>query len=1463
VKIGSIGAQPPNGELGHFSSANSPRGIAVNNATGNVYVADFNNQRIDEFSSGGTPIRAWGNQVVASGPDLATPISAVQTLTVTATGGRYTLRFSGQSTGEIEAGAGKFTAIQTALTGLSSVGSGNVTVSETSSGVYKITFGGTLANTPEPLIETESGPGTPLTGGTASVANTTTGTTGFTVCNAGSDTCKVGSQTAARGGMQGPTGVAIDQSTGNVYVTEQNNRRVDEYTSSGEWIATWGLNVVSFGQDNTGTGFEICKATSNPVDICQAGAAGGIAGGAFKEPFNSGIAVEPAAPHDVLVADQTNNRVQVFSPSGEFVEAFGFDVVESGPDNTGTGFEVCKKVEGDVCKAGTGGTAVGQFGAATGASRLAADGNGNVYVVDFVNKRVLKFTPGGGTFTATEFGPSGPTATPFAVAIDPTTNNVLIGREASGGTSEMQVAEYSPSDTLLETHGVGSKISEGTASSAMSGNLAYYPSSGNILLDFISTTAPKVFILNNTPAPTVHFTEVANLSATSATFKGTVTPPAEVEGQRSEVTWRFEYSTDNAHWTKAPPVDKSAGSEPEVADPVEESVTGLRPDTTYFVRLCATTGPGSEACDPTPAREFTTLQETPTIVSTWPEEVTQTEATLGGEVDPNSLSTTYHFEWGTEPGVYTHRVPGVERHIGAGSAGVVVQEKISGLEPATEYHYRLIATNSKGTVTGTDQIVETLDTCGLPDDRCYELVSPPDKGPIGAAGDSSISAQELQFQAAPEGSAIAYQMAYGLPEATSGTEVAYLAQRSAHGWTSGQLAPAIQVPVNNTGSAVTSRVLGMASDLSCGIYVSTQPLTEGAPTAALDAGKALLYSRDASGQYALISDRVPTFINGPDTTLKEYLLVGMSEANGDNCGRVIFRTAFQYEGVPGAGRERLYEWDHGVLRNVGVIPGPSGPVVTEAVPGAISATVGAGEQHATDYWNAVSDDASRVVFSAKSQVGEDANQFAVFVRDHASGSGDLSAGSTTIEDLTTSAGSFSAGQEISGAGIPSSTTVTGVGSGSITLSQSATADGEEVALDAFRTVDASQSQTATANNGSSRYEVASDNGNYVFFAARYGLASPANGGSSTGATSCSVGTEGNPNGTGCDLYRYSLADGRLVDLSADTTDAHGASVAGVLGASEDGDRIYFAARGKLTSGGRTEAENVAGNTYGVYLWEEGDISYVGRVPNWEALWVARSGAQFTAPGKWNSRVTPDGRDLLFESNQNLTGYESGGAFEAYLFGAASGSLTCISCRHDQKPSVSSQTRLSSGGDIRDILGPPRTLAGDGGEARVFFFSEDALATGAIEGKNNLYQWEHGQVTFIGSSEPGTTNLALRFAGSSADGNDVYFTTVNRLDWEDVDGKLDVYDARVGGGFVQPPAPPAACQSLNEGSCQGVPAGTSAASAIASTAEGRGNPKAAETKKPHPHKKKRYRHRRKRHHHTRSHKRTGTDRRHAK
>ncbi len=46
--------------------------------------------------------------------------------------------------------------------------------------------------------------------------------------------------------------------------------------------------------------------------------------------------------------------------------------------------------------------------------------------------------------------------------------------------------------------------------------------------------------------------------------------------------------------------------------------------------------------------------------------------------------------------------------------------------------------------------------------------------------------------------------------------------------------------------------------------------------------------------------------------------------------------------------------------------------------------------------------------------------------------------------------------------------------------------------------------------------------------------------------------------------------------------------------------------------------------------------------------------------------------------------------------------------------------------------------------------------------------------------------------ASADGSDVFFTTEQRLTGSDTDGAVDLYDARAGGGFPEPPPSPAPC-----------------------------------------------------------------------
>lgn len=104
--------------------------------------------------------------------------SEVQTITITGapTGGTFSLTYDGQTTAALAYNA-TTAAVQTALQGLSSIGSGNATVTGTAGSSYVVTFTGTLANQNVPTIVAV---GT-FTGGTSpaiSVATTTGGAAG-------------------------------------------------------------------------------------------------------------------------------------------------------------------------------------------------------------------------------------------------------------------------------------------------------------------------------------------------------------------------------------------------------------------------------------------------------------------------------------------------------------------------------------------------------------------------------------------------------------------------------------------------------------------------------------------------------------------------------------------------------------------------------------------------------------------------------------------------------------------------------------------------------------------------------------------------------------------------------------------------------------------------------------------------------------------------------------------------------------------------------------------------------------------------------------------------------------------------------------------------------------------------------------------------------------------------------------
>jgi RHS repeat-associated protein len=168
-------------------------------------------------------------------------------------------------------------------------------------------------------------------------------------------TCRSGTAGAGAGEFNEPEGVAID-SSGNVWVADYKNNRIDEFNEKGEFTAAFGFGVL-----NAESKLQTCTTT------CKVGLSG-IGNGEFAGPaylaFSGG---------NLYVTDLENNRVEEFNTSREYVAKFGSK-----------------------------GTGNGQF---TDPAGIAASSGGNLYIDDFANDRVEELTTSG-TYV-TQFGTKG------------------------------------------------------------------------------------------------------------------------------------------------------------------------------------------------------------------------------------------------------------------------------------------------------------------------------------------------------------------------------------------------------------------------------------------------------------------------------------------------------------------------------------------------------------------------------------------------------------------------------------------------------------------------------------------------------------------------------------------------------------------------------------------------------------------------------------------------------------------------------------------------------------------------------------------------------------------------------------------------------------------------------------------------------------------------------------------------
>ena len=1186
-----------------------------------------------------------------------------------------------------------------------------------------------------------------------------------------------------------PRGIAVNSGNGHVYVGDSANRRVDEFNALGQPIRAWGWDVVEGG----GTGFEVCVPVNG--DKCKPGSEGGGAGqfGSFGP---QGVEVDSAG--NVYVVDFSNRRVEKFGPSGEFLLSFGSAGIGNGQFGAWkigsfVAIDPTDKVYvGDqerIQRFDTSGAYQSQCSLPAGLTvqGLAADGAGDLYAI-YNNKpdvHKLKFVAGGvceaqALFKLPKVGVSAETESiPTAVAVDGAGHVYALGPVCTvcSGTNVLTnpIHEFDSAGNEIDHWG----IEEFTGSTGLAVNLcAGSEAPGNVYVsNATSGTGPpkskEAFVRAYGTNPIGCFKArtlpASNIAELAATLNGTVNPSGSAVSE-----CRFEYGTSAAYGEEATCVPGALGEGSEPV-PVHADLSSLEKGTVYHFRVVAKVDGETETGADV---EFKTLGP-PVISAEHVLGATDSEATLKAMVNPEGFATTYHFEYGTST---AYGQSTAEIAAGKDRGAHAVNVGLKGLAPGTSYHWRVVALNSSGTSNGEDRTLttyregqapapcandafRTTASASLPDCRAYEMISPVDKN---GADVVLPSEQSGVVQSNPDGDKLTYTATAafaGSPNAFAVNQ--YIASRGAAGWSSEGIHP----PVSGEDAVVslfglTRDFMAFTPDLCSAWLVDFQT-----PPVAPDGqvGHQNLYRRDncgaGSGSLEALTPSPPAL---PEGTLEIY--VGNTSVQGisDDGRQAVFVAEASLPQVPEAAvgsKAQIYDRSEGGLSLVSVLPnGASGdPTPGDGRGFADPSGSAVGSGWVRNLRHAVSSDGSRVYWTSGIN-GSDKGT--IYLRLHPE------------QGIV--------GGECSEAAAACTTKV----SGSLAaFFWGASADGRK---------------------------------------ALYG--------------------EANLITEKTDLLEFE---------EAGATRKVGKDVLGVVEASNDLSHVYFVSRSKQGAQKNIEGEEASEGAPNLYLDEEGTLSFIATLDESDvgqlapdALLPAYSLASTSASLR-AARTSADGNRLAFESRAPLTGFDNtardsgAAAVEVFLYDAGSGELHCVSCNPSGASPVAGElkppyeindprpTKVMAAGWIppwEQSLYPSNVLSGGGG--RLFFNSNDALLPRDTNGAQDVYEWEEagsgdcseedpsyfpangGCLALISSGENPSNS---EFWEASPSGEDVFFTTGASLLPQDP-GLLDLYDARVGGGFAQP-APKSECEGE---ACQSPPPAPEFPAPSSARTEGAGN-----------------------------------------
>jgi hypothetical protein len=1323
---------------GQAGQCSSPRGLAINTtgnggvAAGTVYVGDFNNNRIQSFTTDGVFLRAWGKNVSSAGGTGFEICTAAEEANC--------------KIGEEGSAAGELKKI-----------SGGLAVDQATGNVYVVDRNNNRVQ--------EFGPtGAFIRAWGKNVSST--GGTGAEICTAAEEAnCKIGENGTSAGtftfGTNPLTGLGID-SGGNVYVTDSSIARVQKFDSAGNFLAMGGKNVVASGPDNaaeiqklvvdatggtftlsfgaiapTTTGPLAFNASAATVQAALAGlggiGAGNVAvagpdGGPWTVRFVGSLkeANQPNLGSDQSALTGDNPSVPGAGPTLVVSEIIAGGAAEA--------YEVCDTT--DVCQAGVtvGATGPAEFSAGN-PSLLAASPTGDVYAGDAVSNKIVHLN--------SSLAPVDPLFAPAVVAEG--AGNLRSLTVENSAAAHLYFGKFSSANIYEVDPHTQAKVGEHVGGQVNWIGLAVRPSNGRLYAANNNPLASGFWIrvLADLQPAVATLDPVTGITATSANVSGTVDP------QGGPVTCKYQFSEDAA-FSSGGRIDVT---EPQCGSlvlsggpqPVGESISGLLPNTHYFARLVVSRLSGATVTSA--SRTFDTVGVPPVVSNVGATDVQDTSARFVGTIDPRHSATAYVFEYGTTLALGS-TTPGVD--VGGGATPLVVSMPVGGLSPNTTYFFRLSATNQFGTTSSGSSTLKTRIEPSPPGrERKYEQVTPSSVNNV----DAGLFEQAM-MTVARDGDTVGVCNFYA-PEGEGTGLCGTIAnsRRTAAGWQFKSMVPPTCARNPLTGVGPLNGAVGsvnlFSANLDRAIFARSEyaacpfaPVTLN-PAAQTDVQN--FYRGDFSTEtYDLLAPN-PT----AEGTVELSTFAGLGAS--DDFDVVFYQSQTQQTVVgpaaPAGSFSKLYEWDHGTLRLASVKPPAQGGTPFTS---SVGISYGPG---------AVSETGSRVFF--QSPPAPDPNS-QLYMRE---------GGSTTYE------------------------------------------------------IGQTECTTACGSTSWKAFATASEDGSMAFFETPEKLSDEDSGAEL-------VNEDDNPStplvpARDLYLYRHSAnpgSDRNLWVLTRDDEPADGtsANLRGELGHSEDGTVVFFATSGQIVPGATTAPG------FKLYRWRwnggsptvdflanldgthgAGCISILKSQQPWadEQNWTCEPRnltERFLPEAERIDRVAPDGGQLTIDTIKALDPVaDADSTRDVYTWDEVHG-WRCVSCQAPEIPSAGESVAQGPNGiNSRSLFTqnalPALITSSDG--KQIFFTSQDQLVPGDTNGTvSDVYEWNNGTLNLISS---GTSDKGNLLVGTTPSGDDVFFVTAERLVGWDTDDTRTIYDARVGGGFPEPPL----TGSIYEGkSCRGAGTG---------------------------------------------------------